>query len=401
MCFFKSLCCGPMPSSLQRLSIIVQSILAIIECPVCLDTISPPAMQCQNGHLLCVNCRIRSVNCPVCRDRYTPRRALIAEQIYTAITNAFKLCRNEDKLRQKLFGPKAKSPNVPIKLQSTPTADSHKYGKTFGNGHVQLPTNKFLSKLLKGKASSMENISSSSSNNAATANDSASCLANKANLGVLQANLKAGVSTPSLIVAVAAAAVTSTSCAMSGNNSKLTSNCRVASSNDVTTTAENHSSLPPSHASYTLNVGGITNAKHLAATSAISKQFSLSTNDISEPQLNLQYLKGGMNTSSSSSINSSNINMAIPRCPSMQHLNHSCPPNGDNFLVLSDSTKSMSTNMPAYNSPLLYVNNRRPCNSLNSSTECIRRHLKANNAATTAETAASDDEKEKVVDKDG
>ncbi|XP_017486675.1 PREDICTED: uncharacterized protein LOC108375106 isoform X1 [Rhagoletis zephyria] len=104
-CEPERLCCAPMPRTLQRLATIVQSILNIIECPVCLDTITPPAMQCQNGHLLCLNCRIRAEKCPVCRDRYTPQRALIAEKIYAAITSAYNLCStNEDKLRQKLFG---------------------------------------------------------------------------------------------------------------------------------------------------------------------------------------------------------------------------------------------------------------------------------------------------------
>ncbi|CAD6994381.1 unnamed protein product [Ceratitis capitata] len=104
-CDPENICCAPMPRTLQRLATIVQSILSIIECPVCLDTITPPTMQCQNGHLLCLNCRIRAEKCPVCRDRYTPQRALIAEQIYAAITSAYNLCSgNEDKLRQKLFG---------------------------------------------------------------------------------------------------------------------------------------------------------------------------------------------------------------------------------------------------------------------------------------------------------
>ncbi|XP_050321021.1 uncharacterized protein LOC126753541 isoform X1 [Bactrocera neohumeralis] len=107
-CDPESICCAPMPRTLQRLATIVQSILTIIECPVCLDSITPPVMQCQNGHLLCLDCRIRAERCPVCRDRYTPQRALIAEQIYAAITSAYNLCSgNEDKLRQKLYGPGA------------------------------------------------------------------------------------------------------------------------------------------------------------------------------------------------------------------------------------------------------------------------------------------------------
>lgn len=93
-----------MPTSLQRLSTVVQTVLSLLECPVCLESITPPAMQCQNGHLLCVNCRIRAEKCPVCRDRYYPRPALIAEQLHVAITSAFNLCQSEVKVRQRIFG---------------------------------------------------------------------------------------------------------------------------------------------------------------------------------------------------------------------------------------------------------------------------------------------------------
>uniref|UniRef100_A0A1A9ZZR7 RING-type domain-containing protein n=1 Tax=Glossina pallidipes TaxID=7398 RepID=A0A1A9ZZR7_GLOPL len=100
----ESLCAAPMPRSMQRLALIVQEILNIIECPVCRDTITPPAMQCQNGHLVCLACRIRAKNCPICRGFYTPRPALIAEQIFTTISSAFNFLRSENKMREKLFG---------------------------------------------------------------------------------------------------------------------------------------------------------------------------------------------------------------------------------------------------------------------------------------------------------
>ncbi|KAH8354409.1 hypothetical protein KR084_010376 [Drosophila pseudotakahashii] len=158
-CDNNSICCAPMPTSLRRLSLVLESILRLVECPVCGVTISPPAMQCQNGHLLCVDCRIRSERCPVCRDFYTPRRALLAEQIFLTIANAFEMCRSEDKLRQKLFAGITR----PV-VQPRITGGEDRTA-TRRKRRPVLPTNKFLTKLLEGCAYSMDNLSPS---NAAT-----------------------------------------------------------------------------------------------------------------------------------------------------------------------------------------------------------------------------------------
>jgi hypothetical protein len=135
-----------MPSNLQRLSACMSSILAVLECPVCLDTIPPPAHQCGNGHLICVKCRVQTERCPVCRVRFCRARSLLADQVFHSLTEAFEL---EDerpaRLRQRLFGAKGRTapepPQLKISLAST-------------------PTNKFLTRIL-GKASSAENLSSS------------------------------------------------------------------------------------------------------------------------------------------------------------------------------------------------------------------------------------------------
>ncbi|XP_034660862.1 uncharacterized protein LOC117896571 [Drosophila subobscura] len=158
-CDKNSICCAPMPTSLRRLSTVLESILRLVECPICNLTITPPAMQCQNGHVLCVDCRIRAERCPVCRDFYTPRRALLAEQIYLTIANAFEMCRSEDKLRQKLFAGITKVPAVP---QPTKTlADRSIWRKR----RPLLPTHKFLTRLLDGRSDPLENLFES---NAAT-----------------------------------------------------------------------------------------------------------------------------------------------------------------------------------------------------------------------------------------
>lgn len=76
-----NLCCGPMPLNYEKLAATVQTILTAIECPVCFNTITSPFTQCQNGHLLCLRCRARSDKCPICRDRYSVVRCLLAEQV--------------------------------------------------------------------------------------------------------------------------------------------------------------------------------------------------------------------------------------------------------------------------------------------------------------------------------
>ncbi|XP_017846109.1 E3 ubiquitin-protein ligase SINA-like 7 [Drosophila busckii] len=78
--------------------------LRVIECPVCTSTIAPPALQCQNGHLLCLDCRVRSEKCPICRGYFTPIRAAAAEEIYAIIVNAFETCQSGHKLRNRIFG---------------------------------------------------------------------------------------------------------------------------------------------------------------------------------------------------------------------------------------------------------------------------------------------------------
>ncbi|XP_037028688.1 uncharacterized protein LOC119068928 [Bradysia coprophila] len=145
-CNPESLCCGPMPLNLDRLSASMQTILAALECPICLDTIPPPVIQCMNGHLICLKCRIRADKCPICRQRYTTGRSLIAEQVYTSITEAFKLREDDGKLRERLFGVKCRKSPITTNVDNAKSFQSH--------------THKFLAKIM-GKSSSLDNLSSS------------------------------------------------------------------------------------------------------------------------------------------------------------------------------------------------------------------------------------------------
>ncbi|CRK88694.1 CLUMA_CG002400, isoform A [Clunio marinus] len=142
-----NLCCGPMPINYEKLAATVQTILTAIECPVCFNTIPSPFTQCQNGHLLCLKCRSRSDRCPICRDRYSVVRCLLAEQIYTTLLDVFDLKDGpQGKIRERIFGVKACKPEEKQKDDMNVTLNKP-------NSHTQ----KFLAKIM-GKSSSMVNL---------------------------------------------------------------------------------------------------------------------------------------------------------------------------------------------------------------------------------------------------
>ncbi|XP_037943716.1 putative uncharacterized protein DDB_G0286901 [Teleopsis dalmanni] len=76
--------------SLQKFATCLQHIAQLLECPVCLEVIKPPGWQCCNGHVLCNNCRSRSVKCPVCRVPLGPRgRCLLSDKLFTLLADNF------------------------------------------------------------------------------------------------------------------------------------------------------------------------------------------------------------------------------------------------------------------------------------------------------------------------
>lgn len=143
-----------MPGNLQRLSAAMNAILLVLECPICLDMIPPPAHQCGNGHLICVQCRVKSERCPICRMRFTRGRSLLADQVFNSLTDAFELKEEAEetrpaKLRERIFGKKK-------------TQHQQQNGTDIPEVKISLvnsPTNKFLSRLL-GRSSSVENLNS-------------------------------------------------------------------------------------------------------------------------------------------------------------------------------------------------------------------------------------------------
>jgi len=57
------------------------SLLTLLECPVCLDHITPPVKQCVKGHLVCSDCFPRLPHCPTCRSAMSEERNLGMEQV--------------------------------------------------------------------------------------------------------------------------------------------------------------------------------------------------------------------------------------------------------------------------------------------------------------------------------
>ncbi|XP_055381367.1 probable serine/threonine-protein kinase cdc7 [Condylostylus longicornis] len=330
-CDENSLCCGPMPLSLERLSASMQTILACLECPVCMDIVPAPVSQCQNGHILCIKCRSKSEKCPICRQHYSCVRSLIAEQIYNSILDAFKLNSNDDqntddvhlnnavrstgrKLREKLFGAKykrkqdnqnekqqqtmqfetTKSLGISTKIKSASTIgindttsydlnlndhrntlnkenqhhSHHGSGSIFSNQHgILKPKNKFLAKIL-GKAYSLENLSSRNSE----MDDSNS-------LGVQN----------------------------NSNNTVISNNCNHSKQYENNGRFEKEQQISKEYSDNNY-------LKSLNCNIEEVKQFSQSTNDLSSLSLNKHRQQECFQANNNLTI------IAIPRCPSLNPL---------------------------------------------------------------------------------
>lgn len=68
-------------AALELGTVDTDSLLTLIECPVCLDHITPPIKQCIKGHLVCSDCFPRLPHCPTCRSAMSVERNLAMEQV--------------------------------------------------------------------------------------------------------------------------------------------------------------------------------------------------------------------------------------------------------------------------------------------------------------------------------
>lgn len=57
----------------------------LFECPVCFDYALPPILQCQSGHIVCAQCRLKLSSCPTCRGPLVNIRNLAMEKVADTI----------------------------------------------------------------------------------------------------------------------------------------------------------------------------------------------------------------------------------------------------------------------------------------------------------------------------
>jgi E3 ubiquitin-protein ligase SIAH1 len=56
-------------------------IINVLECPVCMDIMRAPILQCKNGHNICSVCKLKLRNCPTCRAEFIEARSLALEKL--------------------------------------------------------------------------------------------------------------------------------------------------------------------------------------------------------------------------------------------------------------------------------------------------------------------------------
>ena len=63
-----------------------------LECPVCFNVAKPPIYQCEEGHIICHQCKPNLENCPSCNKKYSEPaiRNRLAENIYSTQLSKYK-----------------------------------------------------------------------------------------------------------------------------------------------------------------------------------------------------------------------------------------------------------------------------------------------------------------------
>ncbi|KAI4459005.1 e3 ubiquitin-protein ligase siah2 [Holotrichia oblita] len=67
------------------LQIVGIDLLRKLECPVCLEYMIPPIMQCNGGHSFCQTCRNQITTCPICKGTISDTRNFLLEDITSMI----------------------------------------------------------------------------------------------------------------------------------------------------------------------------------------------------------------------------------------------------------------------------------------------------------------------------
>ncbi|CAG2056765.1 unnamed protein product [Timema podura] len=76
--------------SARGLNELNDSIVELLACPICYESMAPPIFMCMNGHHTCQNCRLKVSACPTCKCLLGDIRNRFAETIAEKLTY---LCR--------------------------------------------------------------------------------------------------------------------------------------------------------------------------------------------------------------------------------------------------------------------------------------------------------------------
>ncbi|CRK88692.1 CLUMA_CG002405, isoform A [Clunio marinus] len=74
---------GYQPQLLHNLVSDLINVFQLMECPICMEIPTSPShtFQCVNGHIVCSNCRPKTLRCPMCRVQMGRGRCLVADKI--------------------------------------------------------------------------------------------------------------------------------------------------------------------------------------------------------------------------------------------------------------------------------------------------------------------------------
>ncbi|KAJ8891767.1 hypothetical protein PR048_004320 [Dryococelus australis] len=67
--------------STENLESFNDTLLTLLECPICTEFMSPPIFQCKNGHKLCAECKPLLTECPSCKEKNLDSRNFVAEEL--------------------------------------------------------------------------------------------------------------------------------------------------------------------------------------------------------------------------------------------------------------------------------------------------------------------------------
>ncbi|XP_067131973.1 E3 ubiquitin-protein ligase sina-like [Centruroides vittatus] len=115
------------------------AMIALFECPVCYNYMSPPIYRCRIGHVLCSYCKVRVDHCPTCRGEMGNERNLMLEKMAELMALPCKYRDNGCSELKVLSERKGHEKNCPFKTCQCPSLDpTCQWEGTYQQTHLHL-----------------------------------------------------------------------------------------------------------------------------------------------------------------------------------------------------------------------------------------------------------------------